>query len=211
MKVAPHISEGPSPWPTPVNLEAWGGAPIRSPKRILCKPGASCGASRFARTPPQHDGSRTVDPQVQNRTEQKVLGHPRARVHTDRHTESSSHCLFCSPTPPGAPPPTPALHLAFFSRGTFHPPSSRAGQPSLCTSSHTPSVPQVRHLAARLSADLRVPVATPRLRLAPEHAYPAPLDDLAAAYDFLSTHGEHENTNIRLYEYTNIRTNILLY
>jgi len=47
----------------------------------------------------------------------------------------------------------------------------------------------VRHLAARLSAELRVPVATPRLRLAPEHAHPAALDDLTAAYDHLAVHG----------------------
>ena len=47
----------------------------------------------------------------------------------------------------------------------------------------------VRHLAARLSAELGVPVATPALRLAPEHQHPAPLHDLAAALDYLSVHG----------------------
>jgi len=43
-----------------------------------------------------------------------------------------------------------------------------------------------RHLAAKLSELLGVPVATPKLRLAPEHPYPAALDDLSQAYAFLS-------------------------
>ena len=47
----------------------------------------------------------------------------------------------------------------------------------------------VRHLAAAFSAALGVPVATPRLRLAPEHPYPAALDDLCVAYEWLTTHG----------------------
>ena len=44
-----------------------------------------------------------------------------------------------------------------------------------------------RHLAARLSTMLGVTVATPALRLAPEHPYPAALDDLTCAYSYLST------------------------
>ena len=47
----------------------------------------------------------------------------------------------------------------------------------------------VRHLAARLSAELGVAVVTPKLRLAPEHPYPAALDDLEAAYAWLEDHG----------------------
>ena len=47
----------------------------------------------------------------------------------------------------------------------------------------------VRHLAARFSAALGVAVVTPRLRLAPEHPYPAALDDLCTAYEWLTTHG----------------------
>mmetsp|Transcript_11133 Transcript_11133/g.36918 ORF Transcript_11133/g.36918 Transcript_11133/m.36918 type:complete len:602 (-) Transcript_11133:344-2149(-) len=47
----------------------------------------------------------------------------------------------------------------------------------------------VRHLAARLSALLRAPVATPRLSLAPEHSFPSPLDDLAEAIDHMAEHG----------------------
>ena len=47
----------------------------------------------------------------------------------------------------------------------------------------------VRHVAARLSAELGVAVVTPKLRLAPEHPYPAALDDLKAAYDHLSKYG----------------------
>jgi acetyl esterase/lipase len=47
----------------------------------------------------------------------------------------------------------------------------------------------VRHMAARLSALMRVPVATPRLSLAPEHPFPAPLDDLAHVIDYLTQHG----------------------
>ena len=43
-----------------------------------------------------------------------------------------------------------------------------------------------RHLAAKLSALMGVPVATPTLRLAPEHPYPAALDDLSTAYAWLS-------------------------
>jgi acetyl esterase/lipase len=46
-----------------------------------------------------------------------------------------------------------------------------------------------RHLAERFSAALRVPVVLPALRLAPEHTFPAPLDDLAAAYRHVATHG----------------------
>jgi len=47
----------------------------------------------------------------------------------------------------------------------------------------------VRHLAARLSAELRLPVATPKLRLAPQFRCPAPADDLSAAYHHLMRHG----------------------
>lgn len=47
----------------------------------------------------------------------------------------------------------------------------------------------VRHLAARLSSELRHPVATPKLRLAPEHRCPAPADDLAAAYSHIAREG----------------------
>ncbi len=47
----------------------------------------------------------------------------------------------------------------------------------------------VRHVAARLSAELGIAVATPKLRLAPEHPYPAALDDLATAYEWLERHG----------------------
>jgi acetyl esterase/lipase len=47
----------------------------------------------------------------------------------------------------------------------------------------------LRHVAARLSALLRAPVATPRLSLAPEKPFPAPLDDLAQTIDHLAEHG----------------------
>ena len=47
----------------------------------------------------------------------------------------------------------------------------------------------VRHVAARLSAELGVAVVTPKLRLAPEHPYPAALEDLEAAYAWLEDHG----------------------
>ena len=47
----------------------------------------------------------------------------------------------------------------------------------------------VRHLAARLSADLGVAVVTPTLRLAPEHPYPAALEDLTKAYQWVERHG----------------------
>lgn len=47
----------------------------------------------------------------------------------------------------------------------------------------------VRHLATRLSAEIGIPVATPRLRVAPEDPYPAALDDLEAAYSLLETEG----------------------
>lgn len=44
-----------------------------------------------------------------------------------------------------------------------------------------------RHLAAKLSELVGAPVATPTLRLAPEHPYPAALDDLSAAYAALGS------------------------
>ena len=44
-----------------------------------------------------------------------------------------------------------------------------------------------RHLAARMSDLLGIPVVTPSLRLAPEFPYPAALDDLKAAYASLSS------------------------
>ena len=44
-----------------------------------------------------------------------------------------------------------------------------------------------RHLAAKLSDLVGIPVVTPTLRLAPEHAYPAALDDLKAAYNALTS------------------------
>ncbi|KAL1518625.1 hypothetical protein AB1Y20_002913 [Prymnesium parvum] len=47
----------------------------------------------------------------------------------------------------------------------------------------------VRHLAFRFSAELGVPVATPRLRVAPEEPFPAALDDLTNAYELLSSNG----------------------
>ena len=43
-----------------------------------------------------------------------------------------------------------------------------------------------RHLAAKLSDLCGLPVVTPTLRLAPEHQYPAALDDLRAAYAALA-------------------------
>jgi monoterpene epsilon-lactone hydrolase len=45
------------------------------------------------------------------------------------------------------------------------------------------------HLAAKLCQQLGVAVATPQLRLAPEHPFPAASDDLKAAYDYLSQYG----------------------
>jgi len=65
--------------------------------------------------------------------------------------------------------------------------SSSLSQPSLIVLVHggmfvTGSPRAGRHLAAKLSELTGVPVATPTLRLAPEHPYPAALDDLAAAY-----------------------------
>lgn len=50
----------------------------------------------------------------------------------------------------------------------------------------------VRHLAARLSRELGMPVAAPRLRLAPEHRCPAPYDDLMIAYQHIAKHGAVE-------------------
>jgi monoterpene epsilon-lactone hydrolase len=44
-----------------------------------------------------------------------------------------------------------------------------------------------RHLAAKLSDLTGLPVVTPTLRLAPEHQYPAALDDLRGAYTYLTT------------------------
>jgi len=46
-----------------------------------------------------------------------------------------------------------------------------------------------QHLAYHLCDLLGIAVATPVLRLAPEHPYPAALDDLKAAYDYLATYG----------------------
>ena len=57
--------------------------------------------------------------------------------------------------------PSPSL-LVFVHGGMFVTGSPRAG----------------RHLAARLSDMLGIPVVTPTLRLAPEHPFPAALDDL---------------------------------
>ena len=45
------------------------------------------------------------------------------------------------------------------------------------------------HLAAKLCKELNVAVATPQLRLAPEHPFPAAFDDLKAAYDYLVQYG----------------------
>jgi len=47
----------------------------------------------------------------------------------------------------------------------------------------------MRHLAAQLASVLGVAVATPSLRLAPEHPHPAALDDLCAAYDYIAKYG----------------------
>jgi len=44
-----------------------------------------------------------------------------------------------------------------------------------------------RHLAAQLSDLMGIPVVTPTLRLAPEHQYPAALDDLRASYAALTS------------------------
>uniref|UniRef100_A0A7S2HMB8 Alpha/beta hydrolase fold-3 domain-containing protein n=1 Tax=Haptolina brevifila TaxID=156173 RepID=A0A7S2HMB8_9EUKA len=46
-----------------------------------------------------------------------------------------------------------------------------------------------QHLATKLCKDLGVTVATPVMRLAPEHPYPAALDDLKAAYAHLTQKG----------------------
>jgi len=53
------------------------------------------------------------------------------------------------------------------------------------------SARSMRHLAAWLSLNLSVAVATPSLRLAPEHKHPAAIDDLAAVFDFIEAHGVH--------------------
>jgi len=45
------------------------------------------------------------------------------------------------------------------------------------------------HLAAKLCDSLDVAVATPKLRLAPEHPYPAAYDDLRAAHAYLTSYG----------------------
>lgn len=45
------------------------------------------------------------------------------------------------------------------------------------------------HLAAKLCTELGVAVATPRLRLAPEHPFPAAYDDLKAAHAYLAQYG----------------------
>jgi len=47
----------------------------------------------------------------------------------------------------------------------------------------------MRHVAAKLALELGVAVATPSLRLAPEHPHPAALDDLCTAYDFIRERG----------------------
>lgn len=67
--------------------------------------------------------------------------------------------------------PSPAL-LVLAHGGMFVTGSPRAG----------------RHLAARLSDLVGIPVVTPALRLAPEHPFPAALDDLKAAYAHLTSH-----------------------
>lgn len=46
-----------------------------------------------------------------------------------------------------------------------------------------------QHLASKLCDELNVPVATPVMRLAPEHPFPAALEDLQAAYGYLATYG----------------------
>ena len=51
------------------------------------------------------------------------------------------------------------------------------------------SAKAIRHMAAFFAEKLQVAVATPVLRLAPEERYPAALDDLCTAYDFISSHG----------------------
>ena len=45
------------------------------------------------------------------------------------------------------------------------------------------------HLAAKLCDMLDVAVATPKMRLAPEHPFPAAYDDLKAAYTYLTQYG----------------------
>jgi acetyl esterase/lipase len=49
------------------------------------------------------------------------------------------------------------------------------------------------HLAAKICAELGVAVATPKLRLAPEHPFPAAFDDLKAAHAYLSQYGVDPN------------------
>jgi len=49
------------------------------------------------------------------------------------------------------------------------------------------------HLAAKICAELGVAVATPKLRLAPEHPFPAASDDLKAAHAYLSQYGVDPN------------------
>jgi len=53
-----------------------------------------------------------------------------------------------------------------------------SGSPRMC-----------QHLAYKLCDSLGIAVVTPAMRLAPEHPFPAALDDLKAAYDYLSTYG----------------------
>jgi len=45
------------------------------------------------------------------------------------------------------------------------------------------------HLAAKLCAELEVAVATPQMRLAPEHPFPAAHDDLKSAFAYLTHYG----------------------